>query len=238
MVQKLLYERNIVVNDKISIYIPTVGEVLDHEEPYYQSMTSIIATPFDMMVQLYDAGVDFTTINDFELFCIMFQHIRDADTSMLFKDLDLSKFVFAKNTQNGNIILFDEEHDIVIDRLIHYQICEAIRKIHFLKKPLGRPGNSEAKKYMIERARIKQKRSASKQKSSDIEGLIVALVNTEQFKYDFDSVRNLTLYQFNASLHQIIHKVNYEHLMGGCYAGTVDMKKIDPSKINWLTPTL
>ena len=49
-------------------------------------------------------------------------------------------------------------------------------------------------------------------------------MNTEQFKYDFEGVKNMSIYQFNESLRQVIKKNNYNNLMYGVYAGTIDTK--------------
>ena len=186
------------------------------------------------MVQLDDAGIDFTQINDFELFMILFNAIKDEDTSLILGDLNLSDFVFATNEQNGQLVLYNPEDDIVIDRAIHQKIAVTLRTIHHIKRDRRKPGNKEAKEYMLERARIKMRRNKNKQTDSQIERLIVALVNTEQFKYDYDSVRSLSIYQFNESVQQIIHKVDYEHRMHGVYAGTVDTKKMSQEDFNWL----
>jgi len=230
----LLYKRSYPINNKISIVIPTVGEILDDEDGYYSLLSTFTAAPIDMMVQLDDAGIDFTQINDFELFMILFNAIKDEDTSLILGDLNLSDFVFATNEQNGQLVLYNPEDDIVIDRAIHQKIAVTLRTIHHIKRDRRKPGNKEAKEYMLERARIKMRRNKNKQTDSQIERLIVALVNTEQFKYDYDSVRNLSIYQFNESVQQIIHKVDYEHRMHGVYAGTVDTKKMSQEDFNWL----
>ena len=88
---------------------------------------------------------------------------------------------------------------------------------------------------MIERTRLKQKRQAKKPYRSFLEDLVVAMVNTEEFKYDYRQTMDLTIYQFNASVRQIQRKINYNHVMSGCYFGTVDIKKIDQRELNWLT---
>ena len=62
-VQHLLYCNSYTVNDSIHISIPTVGQVLDNEDSYYNLVSAITAMPIDFMVQLDDLGIDFTTIN-------------------------------------------------------------------------------------------------------------------------------------------------------------------------------
>lgn len=232
---KLLYADRYDINDKIHIRIPTVGEVLDNEDKYYEVVYSIIATPYDLMVQLDDNGIDFTKINAFELFCLLFGHLRELDTSMVFGDLDLKKFNVAINNQNGNYVLRDEENDITIDRAIHGQICACLRKILNIPKTEKQPGNEEGRIYMLQKARKKANRKRKKaQSESQIEDMIVALVNTSEFPYDYESVKGISIYQFYSSLKQIIHKVKFDKTMIGVYAGTVAFKDLDMDERSWI----
>ena len=230
----LLYQTEYAINDKIKIAIPTVQEVLRDEDSYYSLVSIITSMPFDLMLELDDMGVDYTTINEWELFLMMFPFIQSQDTSLIFKDLDLSKFELFVNEQNDTIVLLDEDSGVVIDRAIHGQIAATLRKIHHLQKNYRKPGNEEAKKYLLERARVKRNRNKNRKEVSNLESLIIALVNTEQFKYDYDGVQNLTIYQFNESVQQIIWKIDYEHRMHGVYAGTINAKEMNQDEFNWL----
>lgn len=231
----LLYQREYPINDSIRIIIPTVGEIIDDEDAYYSLVSVLTAMPVDMLVQLEDAGIDFTSINEYGLFLLLFAGIKSQDTSLIFGDLDLSKFKMAVNEQNGNVVLLDEEHDIKIDRAVHGQIAGVLRKIHHLEKNNRKPANEEAKKFMLERARAKQRRRKNRKEDSQLESLIVAMVNTEQYKYGFEGTRELSIYQFNESVRQVIKKVDYDNRMYGIYAGTVNAKDLSQYDLNWLT---
>lgn len=235
MGKSLLYARSYPVNDKISIRIPTVGEILENEVAYNSILSCVISTPYDFMVYLDDMGIDFEKLTEYDLFLLLFPSLQSADTSIVFGDLDLSKFSPAINEKNGQVILLNAEDDIVIDRGVHDLICQAIRKINHLEKVTRRPGNSEAKKYMIERARIKLQRAARrKRETSELEKLIVALVNTEEFKYGYQEVLDLTIYQFRASVDQIIHKIHFNNTMIGVFAGTVKAKELPQEDLTWI----
>ena len=233
-IQHLLYQRKIQINDKIGIVVPTVGEVIENEETYYNQVSSLTAMPIDMMCQLDDAGIDFTTINDYELFLLMFQALKRQDTHLIFGDLDLSEFEMTLNERNNMVVLKDEKRDIMIDRAIHGRIAETLRMVNHLKKDIRKPGNDAAKAFMIERARKKLNRKKNKTERSQLETLITAMVNTEQFKYDYESVLGMTIYQFNESVHQIIHKEDYEHRMFGVYTGNISGKELSQEDLNWL----
>lgn len=234
MTEHLLYKTEIPINKYIKVVIPTVGEVLDDEDSYYSLVSAFTAMPIDFMVQLDDAGIDFTTINEYELFIILFNGLKSEDTSLLFGDLDLSDFEMTVNEQNGEIILENKKSGARIDRLIHSQIAAALRKIHGMKKNSKKPANKEAKDYLLERARVKMKRNRNRKEVSQIEQLIIAMVNTEQYKYSFEETRNLTIYQFNESVKQVINKVDYDNRMHGVYAGTINAKELSQDDLNWL----
>lgn len=229
----LLYKHDYKITDDVSIVIPTVGEILNDEDAYYGIVSSVVAMPIDMCVQLYDVGIDFTEINEYDLFLMMLGGFKELDTSLVFKDIDLKNFQIAKSEKNDQLVLIDQEHDIVIDRAVYDRSATLLRKIHGYEKDTRTMGNEDAKKYFIERARKKLKRS-SRNKDSQLEPLIVAMVNTEQFKYDYDGVLNLTIYQFNECVRQIIKKVDYDNRIFGIYSGTISAKDIKKDELNWL----
>lgn len=231
----LLYQREYPVNDQISIRIPTVGEILPQEDIYYGMVSMITATPYDMMVQLDDIGIDYTTINDYDLFLLVFNAMKREDTSLIFGDLDLQRFETMINPQNNMVVLRDKSSGIVIDRSIHSGICQAIRAIHHLKRNARKPGNSEAKAYLLQRARMKMRRRKNRVEDSQLEDLIVAMVNTEQFHYGFEDVLDLTIYQFNESVQQVIKKIDFDNKMHGIYAGTISAKDLNQNDLNWLS---
>lgn len=231
----LLYKDSVPINDKISVQIPSVREVIQHEDEYYHLVQLLTAMPIDMMVLLDTLKINFTEINDYDLFLMLFSGIAEIDTTLVFGDLDLHKFEPAVNTENGKVVLLNEEDGIVIDRAIQNKIASVLRQIHHLEKNLKTPGNEEGYKYMLERAKVKARRNSKKAETSRLEPLVVALVNTEQFKYNYESVLDLSIYQFNESVRQIIHKVEFDNRMIGVYSGTINAKECSPEELNWLT---
>ena len=230
----LLYASEIPITRDIRIMIPTVGEVLEDEENYYSLVTMLTAMPMDFMVQLDDMGIDFTEIGEYELFLVLFNSIRMMDTHLIFGDLDLSTFELAHHIETGAPVMYDEENDIVFDKVVQTKIADALRRLHHLEKNNKKPGNKEAKEFLLERARKKMKRQKKRRQASQLTQLITAMVNTEQFKYGYEGTRELSIYQFNESVRQIQHKVDYDNRMHGIYAGTIDPKGMSQDDLNWL----
>ena len=233
----LLYKHEYDINDKIKINIPTVGEVIDNEDAYYSLVSMCVSMPIDYMVPLDDMGIDFTEITEYDLFIILFQHMGSLgieNTKLVFGDMDLSKFHLAKNEANEEVVLYNPDTDTVIDRVVQAQISHLMLKISGLAQDKRKPANEEAKSYMLERARKKMKRNNNRNRESQLETLIVAMVNAPEFKYDFDSVRNMSIYQFNESVRQVLKRVDVGWKMHGIYSGTVDVKSINKDELNWL----
>ncbi len=231
----LLYKQSIPINEHISVIIPCVGDILENEDEYNSLISFLTAMPIDMMVPLDDMHIDFTEINAYELFILLFRHIQNMNTKLVFGDLDISKFEIIEDSTTGKLIIGCLDDGVFIDRPTHAKIANTLRSLHHIEKDRRKPANQEAKEYMIERARTKMLRRSGRQEKSQLEALIVAMVNTEQFKYNYEQVKAMSIYQFNESVYQIMHKVDCEHKMNAIYAGTLNPKDLNPADLNWIS---
>lgn len=224
-----------IPNTKLSIRIPTVGEILEDEFTYYDIVSSLTASPFQYMVQLDDIGIDFTTISDYELFQSLFLMYTKSNLSLLFGDLDMSDFGLYKNKKQ-EMILYSPNNGIEINEKIYSYLVDTIRKINLFEKVNYKPGNESAKKYLLFKERKKQKRNSRKKQEPYLEKLVIALVNTSEFPYNYDSCMDLSIYRFNQSFKQIQHKIEFDNTMVGVYAGTIDTSKLGNKNIlSWIS---
>lgn len=222
-----------IPDTKLSIRIPTVGEILEDEFTYYSIVSSLTASPFQYMVQLDDMGIDFTTITDYELFKMLFLMYLQFDLSLLFGDLDMSDFGLYK--KHNDTFIYSPKYNIEINEKVYNDLTDTIRKINLLEKVNYKPGNESAKRYLLEKERKKQKRNSKKNQEPYLEKLVIALVNTNEFPYDYDSCMDLSIYRFNQSFKQIQHKITFDNTMIGVYAGTVDTSKLGNKDIlSWI----
>ena len=84
---QLYFGDDYVINDYIKITQPLIGEVVDYGEAQYFSMVhTLTAIPSDMKSQLWDLGLDWTEMDDFELFMMLVQTLTPDKTSILFGD--------------------------------------------------------------------------------------------------------------------------------------------------------
>lgn len=227
----------IYITDKIYVRIPTVREVLQDEQTYYNMISSLTASPYQYMVQLDDMGIDYTTISNYELFMILFPMLAKSDLSIIFGDLHTYDYnAYVDNSNSTNIVYSPTNgNDYKIDELIYTQLSDTLRKINNIEKVTKKPANEEAKRYLLEKERKRQKRNAKKPYEPYLEKMVIALVNRPEFKYNYEETMNLSIYKFNQSFKQIQTSITFDNTMIGVYAGTVDTSKMkDKSCLSWI----
>lgn len=234
--KSLLSVTSVDIVPNLSVRIPTVGEILEDEDRYYGIVSSLTATPFQYMVQLDDMGIDYTQITDYQLFMMLFPMYAKSDLSLLFGDLDTSDFGIYINQQDNSQVIYSPNNNIVIDELVYNDLADTIRKINLFEKVKSKPGNESARKYLLEKERKKQKRNAKKPKEPYLEKLVIALVNTSEFPYNYETCMDLSIYKFNQSFKQIQQKITFDNTMIGVYAGTVDTSKMtNKDALSWIS---
>ena len=233
--KSLLNATSVEIVPNLSLRIPTVGEILEDEDKYYGIVSSLTASPFQYMVQLDDMGIDYTQITDYQLFMMLFPMYAQSDLSLLFGDLNTSDFNVYINQDDDSQVIYSPSNNIVIDELVYNDLSDMIRKINLFEKVKSKPGNESARKYLLEKERKKQKRNAKKPRFPYLEKMVIALVNTSEFPYNYETCMDLSIYKFNQSLQQIQRKIAFDNTMVGVYAGTVDTSKMaDKDALSWI----
>ena len=224
------------ITDKIKIKIPTVGEMLDNEQDNYGMISSLTAVPFQYMFQLDNMNIDFTTISDYQLFLMLFPVYAKQDMSLIFGDMNTSDYIVGINKENGNNVLFSQTNglDYIIDESIYMKLVSTLRKIYGIERVNTKPGNDKAKEYLLEKERRKQKRHRNDKYKPYLENIVIALVNNSGFKYNYEQVMDMTIYNFNQSFDQIKRSIEFDKTMIGVYTGNVDTTKLDKSSLTWL----
>ncbi len=235
-----IYSKEIYVTPDLVIHIPTVGEVIKQEEQYLSIVSILTSSPFQYMVQLDDLGIDYSSISSYEMFLLFFPLCAKNDISILFGNIKTDDFNVYTNSQNGTDVIYSPSQSIVIDELVYNKLSDVVRKMNLLKKDRRKPGNGNAQEYFLEKERKRLKRLERNRKSrgyseSEFEKIIIALVNNRDFKYDYNSILDLSIYAFYQSFKQIQTNITFNNIMHGVYAGTVDVSKLtDKSCLSWI----
>jgi hypothetical protein len=223
------------INDKISIYIPTIGEIVEFgEKQYYGMIHTLTCIPSDMKSQLDDMNIDYMEISDFELFMMLSRTLPQESTELILGDLDLSKFTPYLNQINNEKILYDAENDIIIDRLIYTKMVNYIRKIHNIKPKVEKAANKTTRKILIQLDRERINKSKDEPYKSHLKPLISAMMRFPGFKYKKNELKECGLYEFMDTVYGAQIYVSSTALLQGSYSGMIDTSKIDKKEFNWM----
>lgn len=117
----------------------------------------------------------------------------------VFADLQTQGFGIYQDHQTAVLYLSNPDTGVQIHESTYLQIVELIRKINLYEHITARPANETARQYLIEKERKRLKRLAKKPPEPYLEQMVIALVNTAEFPYDYESCMHLSIYAFNQS---------------------------------------
>ena len=229
----LYFGDDYVINDSIKIAQPTIGQVVNYGEGQYFSMVhTLSAIPSDLKSQLWDMGLDWCKMEDFELFIMLSQTMTPDRTGILFGDLDFSKMKPFRSNQNDEIVLADKETGIIIDKLIYMRIVGYLRKLHNITPKVEKAKGKRAKQAMIDEDR----RNREFNKDKPFKSYLLPLISAVKVKqgYTKEYVRNMGLYEFFDDLARLQVINSADHLLSGMYCGMADLSKVDKKELNWL----
>ena len=231
---KLYIGDDYVINDKIKVQQPTIRQIAEFgERDFFSVVHTITAIPSDMKSQLFDMGIDWMEIQDFDLFVMLSQTLTPDRTNLLFGDLDFTKLkLYNHPNVEGEIILADKESGVLIDKMIHYRIISYLRKAFNITPKVERAKNEITKRILIEEDR----RKIEQNKNKPFKSFLLPLISSVKVKqgYTKDYVLNMGYVEFFDELNRLQVINSADHLLDGLYHGTVDMKKINKSELNWL----
>ncbi len=228
-----------VVSKHIIIHQPSLSEICDYgERDYYSMIYQLTATPQSMKVQLWDMGIDYTTITPFELFySILYRLYTQEKTSILFGDLDFTKFQIMQRKDDGLVLLYQiiDGDEVVIDEFTYNMIMDYLRQVHVIHKDEKMPANESTKMILIEDDREEYERNKNKEYHSQLKNMISAMINSDGFKYNHSQVWDMKINAFMDSVQRISKIKNAELLLQSGYSGFgVNLKDIDKKQLDWL----
>lgn len=231
----LYFGDDYVINDKIKLHQPTIGEVVNYGEGQYFSMVhTLTAIPSDVKSILWDQmEIYWTEVEDFDLFVMFSRTLTPDKTGIIFGDLDFSKMKPYNHPRiEGEIILADKESGIIIDKAIYIRMMNFLRKLHNITPKPEKAKGKRAKQAMIDEDR----RNREYNKNKPFRSYLLPLISAVKVKqgYTKDYVRKMGLFEFfdDLSRMQIIDSAS--HLLNGMYCGMADLSKVDRKEFNWL----
>lgn len=238
----LIGRRILKINDKITIRIPTLNQLRDnaiHEETidnnlFWQEINLFIQTPSDNISELDSIGIDFEQISEYLFFLLMFQTMRETrkgKESVLFIGLDF----WNLEVSGTDVLTLNDKDGVVIDENMFNKLSSIIAYMTCREKTKPKKfGNTYAKKKRIEqdyKKKAKHSNNEDDNKSDPFDGMILRLVCNANFPYDFQTIGNVSLFEFIYSIKQIDKDMAINDLMTSRFYGN-DLRKIPLSELS------
>lgn len=232
---KMYFGRDYQVSDKITLHTPTVGEIIDFgERKYFYAIHSLTCIPSDMKSELFDKGIDYETISDYELFLYLIQSLTPEYTGLLFGDIDFSVMRRYKDVENDEICLCDLDREIKIDKLVYTKISTYLRKMHDIHPKIEHAYNQTTKDILIQLDREKIEKAKNTPYKSPLKPMISAMMRYPGFKYKSSELAECSIYELMDTVIGSQIYVSSTALIQGSYSGMIDTSKIPKKEFNWM----
>lgn len=223
----------------IIIKQPTVGEIVNiGESLFYSTLFIFIGNPTSYRLKLWDMGIDWNKISDYDLFC---KFVKEADprvTSMLFDNLEFQSFEphIKKLNEDTSITLYSESQQIELSEETYKCICEYLRMMFNIYPKVEKAKGKTTKELMIDedRAKLSLENDKEKKSKSTLLSLISSCINHPGFKYKLEEINSMGIVQFMDSVQRLQIYESTIALTSGMYSGMCDMSKVDKKLFNFM----
>lgn len=185
---------------------------------------------------LWDSGIDWNEISDFELFCLMYKGINEDVSKMLFDGINLVDF---EPYQKGEkVVLYNTLINVEINETVYQHIAQYLRIVFNINIEEKITKDKMLKEMYIRKDRsaleIKSKKTEDEDSEKSIQPLISACINHPGFKYNIEQLKELSMYQFFDSVARLNIYENSIAALNGMYSGFCDTSKMKPETYNFM----
>lgn len=236
-----------LVLGNLTVRHPKISDVIELGESFVFSAINIFTLkPSDLMVELYDSGIDYRNTKPYDVFILLCGETLDRgdDGEIRWnRDSQVSKQLgwltgvedFMLSSDGENLFLASPSTGAKIDIGVYTQIRKYFMDMNGRsEKEEYNPGNETTMKFLIEQERKKRKREARRGHKSYLAPQISSLVWASG--RTFEDVYNLYLYQFFDGILRINKIKSYDNVCFGYYAGNIDSSSFNKVKesLNWM----
>ena len=221
----------------IEVLQPKIGDILYFgERDFYAMLNVFIANTTSYRLQLWQMGIDWNKISDYELFCMLIKTLNVESTRLLFGDLDFRLFdLYEKKIDDTAVVtLYNKEQQIEIDENTYKHITAYLRLMFNIYPKIEKAKNKATKEAMIWEDELNLANSKKDSNKSTLLPLVSTCVNHPGFKYKLEELKDMGIVQFMDSVQRIQIYESTTALMKGMYSGMIDTKGLDKDALNFM----
>lgn len=234
-------------NHQIIIQQPRIGDIVEFGQGRYYSTINIFTTNTTASrLQLWEKGIDWNDISDFELFIRIFNAAeKSIYQKILFnkieKPLDFSTYgMYEKKSKDGKTekVLYSKDDEVEINENVYFHLSQYFRNVFNIFPDEKITHDSTMKKWFIRKDKNeltnKQFKGNDAEKDNGFMSLISACCNHPGFKYKPSELEEIGVYEFYDSVKRLQVYESCTALQKGMYSGMIDGSKINPEDYNFM----
>lgn len=237
-----------LVLGNLTVKHPKISDVIELGESFVFSAINIFTLkPSDLMVELYDSGIDYRNAKPYDIFIMLCGETisRSEDGEITWnEDSQISKQIgwltdiydFVLSADKEDLFLLSPSTGTKIDIGVYTQMRKYFMDMNNrTEKEQYNPGNDTTVKFLIDQERRRRKREAKRVHKSFLAPQISSLVWASG--RSFEEICGLYLYQFFDGLLRINKIKSYDNVCFGYYAGNIETSSFNKIKesLNWMT---
>lgn len=241
---KILFGDPLVINEDgvrgtVTVKQPKIKDILEiGESRFYSNLSILVGNPTQFRLMLWEAGIDWNTISDFQMFILMCKQLEPDVVNLMFDNINFESFEpYEREKEDGTMetYLYDKESDTEITELVYQYFHQYLQNVFNMK-----PEREVTRQQMLKEAwirkdkvELKQKQKKGENSSFSFVPLISTYINHPGTKHSLQELRDVGVAEFFDSLKRI---QIYEHataVLKGMYSGFVNSKDIDPSSYDF-----
>lgn len=239
------------VGNGMTVLMPTVGDILkldNSDLTFYQTLYIWVANPTTYRLMLWDNGIDWNKISDYELFLMLYKTENPDVSKMMFGDVNFQQFgLFHKTVQEKNedgemvdvqkVTLYSPEQDIEISEQDYTLISQYLKAAFNIYPKVEKAKGRITKESIIEEERMNlmvKESNGDNTPTSSLLPLISSCINHPGFKYNLSELREVNFVQFMDSVQRLQIYESTSALLKGAYSGFCDTSKINKDEFNFM----
>lgn len=237
---KLYFGDDFIVDENFIIHQPSIQDIFDiGENEFFSVLNVFIGNTTMYRVTLWEKGIDWNNISDFELFMMLVNNLeKNKTTELLFGDIDFTKFkqgVLSVDAENQNeVILYDLERNIIIDEKTYLFMREGLRYIFDIYPKDEFAKGKMTKEWIIDEEKEKIKMKKNENSVGILLPIISFCLSHPGFKYKSSELREISYVELMDSVKQLQHNEHVIALLHRVNSGFVDTSKIEPERFSFI----
>lgn len=235
---KMYFGDDYITKNGIVVRQPSLGDIIEvGEKNFYETLNVFVSNPTSFRLPLWNMGVDWCTITDFELFIILYQNINPEVCKLFLPKCPITEYkVYSEQIDEDTAepVLYNPESKSIIRNIDYLEISQYLRNMFNIFPKVEYAKGKATRESIIWEDEQNAKRKEDKKYVSTLQPLISSCVNHPGFKYKKSELKEVGICEFMDSVSRLQVYENTRALLTGSMSGFCDTSKISKENFNFM----